>query len=68
MNDYQANSSDFKQRLLLFENWISQRFISECDFTKLSVLDALAWSKAMLKASNYVAHEVVPFRKGGCNE
>lgn len=64
MNDYQTNSSNFKQRLLLFENWISQRFISECDFTKLSALDALAWSQAMKQASNYVAHEIVQFKRG----
>lgn len=68
MNDYQLDCFDFKQRLLLFENWITERFITECEFSELSALDALVWSQALLKASKHVSHEIVQFNRKDGNE
>lgn len=63
MNDYQSNSFEIKQRVLLFKNWITQRFIDECDFNHLSALDALAWSIAMYELSVFVKHQIVTFTR-----
>lgn len=62
--NYSTNPFIDKGQVLLFKNWIKNRFITEADLRQLPPTVALAWCEAMREMSNYVVHEVVPFHRG----
>ncbi|BAY08610.1 hypothetical protein [Calothrix sp. NIES-2098] len=57
-----------RHQIEIFKNWIRRRFIDEVDFQQMPVSCALAWSAALKELSQTVAHEIVPFRRGGGRE
>ncbi|BDA68223.1 hypothetical protein CAL7716_023890 [Calothrix sp. PCC 7716] len=64
--NYSRSSFIDKGQLLLFKNWIKQRFITEADLQQLPPTVALAWAEAMREtANNLVRHEIVTFTRGG---